>query len=117
MAPRAADHGCVKLIPDSWMEIVINEGRNRQVRRMTAAVNLPTLRLVRAKVGDWTLEGLNPGEHTELRMPSLPTPSLAIKYANDQHADANRPRQEDVSVPDKIHLTVATVIEKDSIRF
>jgi len=52
-----------KLIPDSWMEIVINEGRNRQVRRMTAAVNLPTLRLVRAKVGDWTLEGLNSGEH------------------------------------------------------
>ena len=42
---------------------MINEGRNRQVRRMTAAVNLPTLRLVRAKVGDWTLEGLNSGEH------------------------------------------------------
>ena len=52
-----------KLIPDSWMEIVINEGRNRQVRRMTAAVNLPTLRLVRAKVGDWTVGGLNPGEY------------------------------------------------------
>ena len=53
-----------KLIPDSWMEIVINEGRNRQVRRMTAAVNLPTLRLVRAKVGDWTLDRLNPGEYS-----------------------------------------------------
>ena len=53
-----------KLIPDSWMEIVINEGRNRQIRRMTAAVNLPTLRLVRAKVGDWTLDGLNPGEYS-----------------------------------------------------
>ena len=52
-----------KLIPDSWMEIVINEGRNRQIRRMTAAVNLPTLRLVRAKVGDWTLEELKPGEY------------------------------------------------------
>ena len=53
-----------KLIPDSWMEIVINEGRNRQIRRMTAAVNLPTPRLVRAKVGDWTLDGLNPGEYS-----------------------------------------------------
>ncbi|MEJ6774034.1 MAG: pseudouridine synthase [Porticoccaceae bacterium] len=53
-----------KLIPDSWMEIVINEGRNRQIRRMTAAVNLPTLRLVRAKVGDWTFDGLNPGEYS-----------------------------------------------------
>jgi len=53
-----------KLIPDSWMEIVINEGRNRQIRRMTAAVNLPTLRLVRAKVGDWTLDGLYPGEYS-----------------------------------------------------
>ena len=52
-----------KLIPDSWMEIVINEGRNRQVRRMTAAVNLPTLRLVRAKVGEWSVEGLKPGEY------------------------------------------------------
>ena len=49
-------------IPDSWLEIVLTEGRNRQVRRMTAAVGLPTLRLVRCAVGDWTLDGLAPGE-------------------------------------------------------
>jgi len=49
-------------IPDSWLEIVLTEGRNRQVRRMTAAVGLPTLRLVRYSVGDWTVDGLAPGE-------------------------------------------------------
>ncbi len=51
-----------KNVPDSWIELTITEGRNRQVRRMTAAVGHPTLRLIRAQVGDWTLEGLAPGE-------------------------------------------------------
>ena len=50
-----------KLIPTAWLELVIGEGRNRQVRRMTAAVGLPTLRLVRWAVGPWTLEGIAPG--------------------------------------------------------
>ncbi|MDJ0711345.1 MAG: pseudouridine synthase [Woeseiaceae bacterium] len=51
-----------KSVPDSWLEIVLTEGRNRQVRRMTAAVGLPTLRLVRYAVGDWTVDGLDPGQ-------------------------------------------------------
>ena len=51
-----------KSVPDSWLKLTISEGRNRQVRRMTAAVNHPTLRLVRWSVGDWSLDGLQPGE-------------------------------------------------------
>lgn len=49
-------------VPDSWLELIITEGRNRQVRRMTAAVGLPTLRLVRAAIGPWQLHPLQPGE-------------------------------------------------------
>jgi len=52
-------------IPTSWLEIRLKEGRNRQVRRMTAKVGLPTLRLVRQAVGPWTLEGLAPGAWRE----------------------------------------------------
>jgi 23S rRNA pseudouridine2457 synthase len=55
-----------KSIPDSWLEITIREGRNRQVRRMTAAVGLPTLRLVRWAIGDWTVVGLAPGQFYEI---------------------------------------------------
>ena len=51
-----------KSIPHCWIRLTIREGRNRQVRRMTAAVGLPTLRLVRWRIGDWTLEGLAPGK-------------------------------------------------------
>ncbi|WP_425073631.1 pseudouridine synthase [Sagittula sp. S175] len=51
-----------KTVPDSWLRLTIREGRNRQVRRMTAHVGLPCLRLVRWSVGDWSVEGLAPGE-------------------------------------------------------
>jgi len=51
-----------KTVPDAWLELAIREGRNRQVRRMTAAVGLPTLRLVRVTVGAHGLDGLAPGE-------------------------------------------------------
>ncbi|WP_375402641.1 pseudouridine synthase [uncultured Sphingomonas sp.] len=55
-----------KTVPDSWLRLTITEGRNRQVRRMTAAVGHPTLRLVRWRIGDWTVEGLAPGEWREV---------------------------------------------------
>ncbi len=51
-----------KSVPDAWLELVIREGRNRQVRRMTAAVGLPTLRLIRTRIGEHALDGLAPGE-------------------------------------------------------
>lgn len=51
-----------KTVPDGWLKLTIREGRNRQVRRMTAAVGFPTLRLVRWSIGDWSLDGLAPGE-------------------------------------------------------
>lgn len=51
-----------KAIPTTWLELTIKEGKNRQVRRMTAAVGLPTLRLVRVRIGDWSLDHLQPGE-------------------------------------------------------
>jgi 23S rRNA pseudouridine2457 synthase len=58
-----------KNIPTSWLEIDLREGRNRQVRRMTAAVGLPTLRLVRFRVGPWRLEDLAPGAWREVAPP------------------------------------------------
>ncbi|MCS3811299.1 pseudouridine synthase [Xanthomonas sp. 4461] len=51
-----------KTVPDAWLELQISEGRNRQVRRMTASVGLPTLRLVRVAIGDWSVDGLAPGQ-------------------------------------------------------
>ncbi|BAV66071.1 pseudouridine synthase [Sphingobium cloacae] len=58
-----------KSVPDHWIRLTIREGRNRQVRRMTAAVGLPTLRLVRWSVGGWSVEGLAPGEWREAPVP------------------------------------------------
>lgn len=55
-----------KNVVDSWIEITLAEGRNRQVRRMTAAAGLPTLRLIRYAIGPWTLDGLAPGEFREI---------------------------------------------------
>ena len=61
-----------RAIPTDWIELRLREGRNRQVRRMTAAVGLPTLRLVRFQVGPWQLEALRPGEWRDADPASVP---------------------------------------------
>lgn len=58
-----------KSVPDCWIEVTLTEGRNRQVRRMTAAAGFPTLRLIRHRIGPWTVDGLAPGEWCKLQLP------------------------------------------------
>ncbi len=65
--PRTPPVRYRKSVPDRWIALTITEGRNRQVRRMTAAIGLPTLRLIRYSVGDWTIDGLSVGEWREAK--------------------------------------------------
>jgi len=65
LGPRDPPVRFRRTVPTAWLELTLVEGKNRQVRRMTAAVGLPTLRLVRYAVGPWTLDGLAPGAWRE----------------------------------------------------
>ncbi len=60
--PRTPPVRFRKIVEDCWVEITISEGRNRQVRRMTAAIDCPTLRLIRYRVGEWTIDGIESGQ-------------------------------------------------------
>jgi len=77
-------------IPTSWLALSISEGRNRQVRRMTAAVGFPTLRLIRWAIGSWELEGLQPGQWREL--PDSEVQELLQRCASLRPARPPRPR-------------------------
>ena len=74
-------------IPVSWLELILREGKNRQVKRMTARVGFPTLRLIRWAVGDWTLEGLAPGQWRELENTGQPDGNRRV---NGPNASKNR---------------------------
>ena len=98
--PRTPAVRMRKSVPDAWLELQIREGRNRQVRRMTAAVGLPTLRLVRTAIGPVQLEGLLPGQWRELSSAVLePVGAQAARPAHRPNqrgatgrASRNRPR-------------------------
>lgn len=66
--PRTPPIRFRKEIPATWIRLSIREGKNRQVRRMTAAVGFPTLRLIRYSIGDWTLDGIAPGKWLSLNV-------------------------------------------------
>ncbi len=81
-----------KSVPDRWIELVIREGRNRQVRRMTAAIGLPTLRLVRWMVGPFSVHGLAPGQWREVEVPDELMPRNPAYVRPKTQAPRHKPR-------------------------
>ena len=79
LPPRPVPVRFRKNVPTAWLKIMLFDGRNRQVRRMTAAVGFPTLRLIRIQIGDLTLDGLQPGEHRKLMLAEISSLRALLK--------------------------------------
>jgi 23S rRNA pseudouridine2457 synthase len=71
-----------KAIPTTWLQLVITEGRNRQVRRMTASIGFPTLRLIRVKIGEWSIDEMMPGESRQITVTAPPSNPSRPKHTN-----------------------------------
>lgn len=81
-----------KSVPTSWLKLIIDEGRNRQVRRMTAAVGFPTLRLIRFAIGDWTIEDIKVGEWKQVSVPRSLMDELSSPKWQRKKTTAKTPR-------------------------
>lgn len=81
--PRTPPIRTRKSVADCWLQLTITEGRNRQVRRMTAAIGHPTLRLIRSQLGPWKIDGLQPGHWRELQIPASLEDKLKKNHTNN----------------------------------
>lgn len=101
LPPRVPPVRVRQTVPDAWLRLVIREGRNRQVRRMTAGVGLPTLRLVREAIGPYTLDGLAAGQWREVPAPEPPARHRrsGAPRAATQSARAGEARERDQRPP------------------
>jgi len=89
-----------KSIPTSWISLTLKEGKNRQVRRMTAAVGFPTLRLIRHSIGAWSLDGLSQGTWEDLEIPTMPVPAKPSHLPNHR-AQKNRAQNQKAQTKQK----------------